>query len=95
MSRERGYTAEEVARWHPELGTVLGIPSPHDVIPGTLTVHQTWVDTQPPSGSVAINDGNANTSTRQVTLSLRANDHFGSGVVQMRIKNGGGDSWTE
>ncbi len=93
VGRGRGYTAKEVADLHPKFATVLNIPSPHDEILGTLRVHQRWSDTQPPWGSVTINDGNATTSTSKVTLTLRASDDFGSGVAQMRIMNGGGHPW--
>ena len=45
---------------------------------------------------MTINDGNPSTSTRRVKLSLRADDpSLRSDVVEMRIKNGGGDPWTE
>jgi hypothetical protein len=41
LRRQKGYTAEEVARWHSaNLGTVLGFPLPYGEPVGTLTVHR-------------------------------------------------------
>ena len=45
---------------------------------------------------MTINNGKAITSTRRVKLSIRADDLSpGSGAVEMRLKNSGGDPWTE
>jgi hypothetical protein len=93
VGRERGYTAEEVSRRHPKLGKVLGIPSSHKKMPGRLRIHKGWSDTQAPQGRMIISDDDTVTHTREVTLHLYADDHFGTGVVQMRLKNGGGDPW--
>lgn len=46
-----------------------------------------------PRGSFKINGGAATTSTRAVTLSLSGRDPDGSGVSQVRIKNGSG-AWS-
>ncbi len=94
-NRETGYTAEEVARQHPAVGTVLGMPASNHEIRGKLKVRRRWMDTEPPQGGAIIAEGEPITSTRQVTLSLHARDYFGSGVVLMRIRNGGGDPWTK
>jgi hypothetical protein len=52
------------------------------------------VDTVPPRGTVAINNGAAATKSRRVTLTLSATDPApGSGVAGMRIRNAGG-AWT-
>jgi hypothetical protein len=70
--------------------------SPPDGMPATPPVDWTRSDDQPLVASVTINDNNAITSTRRVMLDIRTDDSsFGSGVVEMRIKNGGGDPWTE
>jgi len=53
-----------------------------------------FMDTIPPTGSVAINNGKLRTSSRAVTLGLDATDPSpSSGVDSMRLKNAGG-SWT-
>lgn len=58
-------------------------------VEGTTTTNPT--DTVRPSGTVVINGGRLSTSTRAVNLTLSATDPApGSGVAQMRIKNGGG-----
>ena len=46
------------------------------------------VDNQPPSGTVVINNGVATTNTRNVVLTLAANDAIGA-VTQMRLSNTG------
>jgi hypothetical protein len=46
-----------------------------------------------PRGSVKINGGAATTSSRAVTLSLSGRDPDGSGVSQVRIRNGAG-AWS-
>jgi len=50
------------------------------------------VDAVPPEGSVLIEGGRETTRTRLVTLRTRAGDpQPGSGVLQMRLRNGGGE----
>ena len=44
-------------------------------------------DSLPPSGTVAINNGDAHTAMSAVTLSLSAQDGTGTGVVQMRFSD--------
>ncbi|HNX68286.1 MAG TPA: interleukin-like EMT inducer domain-containing protein [Candidatus Omnitrophota bacterium] len=51
-------------------------------------------DTTAPTGSVAINNGAASTSSVSVTLNLKAADS-GSGVDAMRFSMDGGTTWTE
>lgn len=52
------------------------------------------VDNTPPAGTVLINGDKLRTTSRVVTLRLRATDPIpGSGVASMRLKNAGG-SWT-
>ena len=63
---------------------------------GTSLYFRTYVslDTEAPTGSVAINGGKRRTSSRTITLALGATDPSpGTGVDSMRIKNAGG-SWT-
>lgn len=51
-------------------------------------------DTASPTGSVLINGGRASTTSRTVSLRLRASDPSpGSGVSSMRVKNAGG-TWS-
>jgi hypothetical protein len=50
-------------------------------------------DTVKPTGTVLINNGATHTTTRLVTLNLSATDaEAGSGVTEMRFKNGGADT---
>jgi len=56
---------------------------------------QTYVtpDTVKPTGTILINNGAARTTTRLVTLNLSASDEQGgSGVTEMRFKNGAPDT---
>ena len=50
-------------------------------------------DSMPPTGSVIINDGNATTSRRLVTLKMNWSDGQGSGVSRMRFSDNG-SNWT-
>src|SRR4051812_23458387 len=53
-----------------------------------ITVGQTQIDTQPPTGSVVINSGAVATNSTSVTLALNATDGQGA-VMQMRFSNAG------
>jgi subtilisin family serine protease len=53
---------------------------------------QIFVDTLPPTGSVALSGGTLFTSSSAVTLALTATDG-GSGVADMRLRNAGEVSW--
>jgi PKD repeat protein len=56
---------------------------------GTHTAqHFIWTDTQPPSGTLLINSGQAYTPSVEVTLSLTATDNSGE-VAGMRFSNDG------
>jgi parallel beta-helix repeat protein len=60
--------------------------SPHNILTGIK------LDKTPPSGSIIINNDDANTTTQSVTLNLWASDAT-SGVSQMRFSNDG-TNWT-
>lgn len=52
-------------------------------------------DTRRPTGEVSINGGRASTSSRSVNLKLNARDPSpGTGVAEMRFRNGNADSWS-
>ncbi len=60
----------------------------------TPASHTWFVDTARPTGTVTINGGRENTTSRAVTLKLRVSDPAPtSGGIQMRLRNGGGN-WT-
>ena len=51
------------------------------------------LDTEPPTGSLTINDGAASTTSTTVTLRITANDNL-SGVAEMRFSNDG-RTWSD
>lgn len=52
-------------------------------------------DTGRPSGNITINGGRTYTNTRAVNLALSASDpQPGTGVAQMRFRNGGNSTWS-
>ena len=65
----------------------------YDAAGNRLTHVITEPDTWPPTGDVAINNGNQYTSSSTVTLNLSASDS-GSGVSQMRFSNDG-TTWSD
>ena len=55
----------------------------------TIVLDSAIVDTEPPSGSISINNGDAATSSANVTLTLSASDTGGSGLKEMSFSNDG------
>ena len=60
---------------------------------GGLCEKAVKLDTEPPTGSLTINDGAATTSSPTVTLKIQANDNM-SGVAEMRFSNDG-RTWSD
>ena len=68
--------------------------NPNDLANSGGAVHfSVNIDATNPSGTIRINNGATYTKSTDVILSLFASDGSGSGVDQMRFKNGGG-SWS-
>jgi hypothetical protein len=55
----------------------------------TIVLDSTIVDTEPPTGSISINNGAATTESANVTLTLVATDTGGSGLKEMSFSNDG------
>jgi hypothetical protein len=92
----RGSNLDEVIHRYsiPNLGSDL--PSPREGMSVTTPVVGAYSVPEPQGASVTIGHGKPITSSRRVELTLRPDDPtLESGVVEMRIKNGGGDPWTD
>ena len=91
-----GVASARVASGPQVPGTPSTFPSQRDGMSAAPPVEGTRSDDQPLGASVTINNYKPIISTRRVKLNLRADDlSLRSGVVEMRIKNGGGEPWTE
>jgi hypothetical protein len=91
-----GNTLDEVIDRDSVPGLGSGMPSPREEMSVATPVAGVFSEPEPQGASVTINDDGPITSSRRVKLSIRSDDpSLGSGVIEMRIKNGGGEPWTE
>jgi hypothetical protein len=91
-----GSTLDEVIHGYSIPGLGSGMPSPREGMSVATPVSEAFSDPEPQGASVTINYGKPITSSRCVKLNTGADvPSLGSGEVEMRIKNGGGEPWTE